>query len=43
MTKLKKDYEKVDDYTTRWTSSDLTIDYVLTDEDSVEVRWYIAE
>ena len=38
-----KDYEKVDDYTTRWTSSDLTIDYVLTDEDSVEVRWYIAE
>lgn len=35
-----KDYEEVDDYTTRWTSNDITIDYVLTDENTVEVRWY---
>ena len=38
-----KDYEEVEDYTTRWISDDLTIDYVLTDEDTVEVRWYNAE
>ena len=30
-------YEKVDDYTTRWISSNLIIDYVLTDEDTIEV------
>ena len=38
-----KSYEEVDDYTTRWVSGNLTIDYVLTDEDTVEVRWYNAE
>lgn len=35
-----KDYEEVEDYTARWTSGDLIIDYVLTDENTVEVRWY---
>lgn len=38
-----KTYEKVDDYTTRWISGNLTIDYVLTDESTIEVRWYNAE
>lgn len=38
-----KDYEKIEDYTTRWVSGELTIDYVLTDEDIIEVRWYISE
>lgn len=38
-----KNYEKVDDYTTRWFSGKLTIDYVLTDEDTIEIRWYNAE
>lgn len=33
-------YEKVDDYTTRWTSGNLIIDYVLTEDNTVEVRWY---
>lgn len=35
-----ENYEKVDDYTTRWIFDDLTIDYVLTDENTIEVRWY---
>ena len=35
-----KNYEKVDGYTTRWTSNNLIIDYVLTDENTIEVRWY---
>ena len=35
-----KDYKEVDDYTTRWTSGNLIIDYVLTEDDTVEVRWY---
>ena len=38
-----ENYENVDDYTTRWISDDLTIDYVLTDESTIEVRWYNAE
>ena len=38
-----KNYEEVDDYTTRWISGNLIIEYVLTDEDTVEVRWYNAE
>ena len=36
-------YEKVDDYISRWTSGDLTIDYVLTDESTIEIRWYNAD
>ena len=35
-----EDYEKIEDYTTRWMYSDLIIDYVLTDDDTVEIRWY---
>lgn len=35
-----ENYENVDDYITRWTSSNLIIDYVLTEDDTVEVRWY---
>lgn len=35
-----ENYEKVDDYTTRWTSGNLIIDYVLTEDNTVEVRWY---
>ena len=35
-----ENYEKVDDYTTRWTSGNLIIDYVLTEYNTVEVRWY---
>lgn len=35
-----ENYENVDDYTTRWISDDLIIDYVLTDENTVEIRWY---
>lgn len=35
-----KDYEEIEDYTTRWTSGDLIIDYVLTDDNTVEIRWY---
>lgn len=35
-----KNYEKVDGCTTRWTSNNLIIDYVLTDENTIEVRWY---
>lgn len=35
-----EDYEEMEDYTTRWTSDNLIIDYVLTDEDTVEIRWY---
>lgn len=35
-----KDYEEVEDYTTRWRVNDLTIDYVLTDEGTIEIRWY---
>lgn len=35
-----KDYKEVDDYTTRWTSGNLIIDYVLTEDDTIEVRWY---
>ena len=38
-----KEYEKIDDCTTRWISGNLTIDYVLTDKDTVEIRWYIDE
>ena len=38
-----ENYEKVNDYTTRWISGNLTIDYVLTEEDTIEVRWYNAE
>lgn len=37
------DYEEIDDYTTRWTSDDLFIAYALTDENTVEIRWYIKE
>ena len=35
-----ENYEKVEEYTTRWTSGNLIIDYVLTDEGTIEVRWY---
>ena len=35
-----KEYEEVDNYTMRWTSNNLTIDYTLTDESTIEVRWY---
>ena len=35
-----ENYENVDDYITRWTSGNLIIDYVLTEDDTVEVRWY---
>ena len=35
-----ENYEKVDDYTTRWTSENLIIDYVLTEDNTVEIRWY---
>lgn len=35
-----KNYETIEDYTTRWTFDDLIIDYVLTDEGTVEIRWY---
>lgn len=35
-----QDYEKVEEYTTRWTSGNLIIDYVLTDEGTIEVKWY---
>ena len=35
-----ENYENVDDYTTRWISDDLIIDCVLTDENTVEIRWY---
>lgn len=35
-----KDYQEIEDYITRWTSSDLIIDYVLTDDNMVEIRWY---
>ena len=35
-----ENYEKVDNYTTRWTSGNLIIDYVLTEDNTVEVRWY---
>lgn len=35
-----KNYKEVDDYTTRWTSDNLVIDYVLTDENTIEIRWY---
>ena len=38
-----ENYENVDDYTTRWISDDLTIDYVLTDESTIEIRWYNAD
>jgi hypothetical protein len=38
-----KSYEQIDDYTTRWVSENFTIDYVLTDKDTIEVRWYNAE
>lgn len=38
-----ENYEEVEDYTTRWVSGNLTIDYVLTDEDTIEIRWYNAE
>ena len=36
-------YEEAGDYITRWTVGNLIIDYALTDEDTVEVRWYNAE
>lgn len=35
-----KDYQEVEDYITRWSFDDLIIDYVLTDENTVEIRWY---
>ena len=35
-----ENYEKVDDYTTRWTYENLIIDYVLTEDNTIEVRWY---
>ena len=35
-----KNYETIEDYTTRWTFDDLIIDYVLTDKGTVEIRWY---
>ena len=35
-----KNYEEVDDYTTRWTSGNLIIDYVLTEDNTVEIIWY---
>ena len=35
-----KNYEEVEDYTTRWTSENLIIDYVLTEDNTVEIRWY---
>lgn len=37
------DYEEVEDYTTRWVSSNLIIDYVLTDGNTIEIRWYNNE
>ena len=33
-----KSYEQVDDDTTRWVSEYFTIDYVLTDKETIEVR-----
>lgn len=37
------DYEEVEDYTTRWVSGNLIIDYVLTDDNTIEIRWYKFE
>lgn len=36
-----KNYSEVEDKITRWTSGNLTIDYVLTDDNTIEIRWYI--
>lgn len=35
-----KNYSEVEDNITRWTTNDLIIDYVLTEDNTVEVRWY---
>lgn len=35
-----KNYSESEDNITRWTLDDLTIDYVLTDDDTIEIRWY---
>lgn len=35
-----KNYKQIDNATTRWASDKLIIDYVLTDENTIEIQWY---